>query len=860
MVGFFIKKMFTLRHFATSLKKLGKVKDLFDPKNPTAALQEYFKNPNDFDAVFLLNKKEINFYDCKRIFERVSSKRSVNTLTSMYFASKRTNQEKWIQDEYLEEVNQILSTLAPNEFKRISPTLWNMILNAMTTSPKFKKKAQFWYETLDNNLVPLSEKNKSCLLNSYCTSGNLEMVIRLFNQMEAPTIIDITKVTEKLIENYRLQDVKNILLEMSVSPDAILFTTLIKSCSKIKYLEGGKSIHRIIVELFPHLLNDITLITCLISFYSTCGQYETAIELFTNSPQKNIITWNCYLQALLSSGKIDLAFENFRRLAEPSNSTFVIMLNACISNNLFERGKEICGLIEQNQCKDPIVMNSVISFYANLGEVERSIETFYSFKNPDTPMCNTILKILFKDERISEAFSLFYNMMSTKQTSEVSFIVMLNECTNKLLKKEGEEIIALLPPLFECGLELRNSILKFYSVFKIYDRAKETFEEMLRLKNFDYISLISMLSLYSDGISLKQGIEIHQIAEKYHFQEIELHNTILNFYGKMGEIEKTFELFVDLLRREYPISIITWNVVLATCAQNGRAKQAEVIFDKMIEQGFEPNEETLLHMLSAYSHNMMPEKSINLYRELPSKYHIEPTIKHTACLVDGLVRSGLFEEAEKIIGDSKELILWSTYLGGCRKYNDLERARKAFAILKEIDKTDSSNYILLANIYSYFGEDLEVELLKKEMKSENAKKIPGVTTIEINGKTYSFVSNDKNHPEIKQIEEELMKLTQEMIDAGYEPDLRWVTKHGTFTDDEKKNLLCRHSEKLAMAYAFIHQPKGSTIRIANNLRVCGDCHNATKYISKVRNCKIIVRDASRFHHFENGKCSCGDNW
>ena len=24
--------------------------------------------------------------------------------------------------------------------------------------------------------------------------------------------------------------------------------------------------------------------------------------------------------------------------------------------------------------------------------------------------------------------------------------------------------------------------------------------------------------------------------------------------------------------------------------------------------------------------------------------------------------------------------------------------------------------------------------------------------------------------------------------------------------------------------------------------------------------QIIVRDASRFHHFRNGKCSCGDYW
>lgn len=57
------------------------------------------------------------------------------------------------------------------------------------------------------------------------------------------------------------------------------------------------------------------------------------------------------------------------------------------------------------------------------------------------------------------------------------------------------------------------------------------------------------------------------------------------------------------------------------------------------------------------------------------------------------------------------------------------------------------------------------------------------------------------------------------------------------------------------------------LRVINNnyinyiniyIQVCGDCHTATKIISKIYNLKIIVRDNSRWHYFENGKCSCND--
>uniref|UniRef100_A0A2P2J2Y0 Putative pentatricopeptide repeat-containing protein At5g09950 n=1 Tax=Rhizophora mucronata TaxID=61149 RepID=A0A2P2J2Y0_RHIMU len=45
-----------------------------------------------------------------------------------------------------------------------------------------------------------------------------------------------------------------------------------------------------------------------------------------------------------------------------------------------------------------------------------------------------------------------------------------------------------------------------------------------------------------------------------------------------------------------------------------------------------------------------------------------------------------------------------------------------------------------------------------------------------------------------------------------------------------------------------------------NLRVCGDCHSAFKYISKIVGRQIVLRDSNRFHHFEDGNCSCGDYW
>ena len=163
----------------------------------------------------------------------------------------------------------------------------------------------------------------------------------------------------------------------------------------------------------------------------------------------------------------------------------------------------------------------------------------------------------------------------------------------------------------------------------------------------------------------------------------------------------------------------------------------------------------------------------------------------------------------------------------------------------------------MANIYAQLGDVTKRNQIREEMDKKGIKKIPGITEIFINGKVHRFKSEESQHPEIDEIYKYLDKLIDNLIENGYHPNTSYVTRA---EDDEetRKALLCKHSEKIAIAYGLMKTPPGSEIRITKNLRVCGDCHNATKIISKVTNRRIVMRDAARFHYVENGKCSCGD--
>lgn len=78
--------------------------------------------------------------------------------------------------------------------------------------------------------------------------------------------------------------------------------------------------------------------------------------------------------------------------------------------------------------------------------------------------------------------------------------------------------------------------------------------------------------------------------------------------------------------------------------------------------------------------------------------------------------------------------------------------------------------------------------------------------------------------------------------------------------EQKEEMSSYHSERLVIGFGLISTVEGSTITVMKNLHVRGDYHSAIKLIAKFVGREIIVRDSSRFHHFRNDICSCGDYW
>ncbi|KAJ8424833.1 hypothetical protein Cgig2_013028 [Carnegiea gigantea] len=239
-------------------------------------------------------------------------------------------------------------------------------------------------------------------------------------------------------------------------------------------------------------------------------------------------------------------------------------------------------------------------------------------------------------------------------------------------------------------------------------------------------------------------------------------------------------------------------------------------------------------------------------------WSIEPQLEHYGCLVDLLARAGLVEEALDLVATmpmKPDVVIWGSLLDACCKKNaGIELAEEvAKMILESEGDTSSGVYVLLSRVYASAARWDHVGLMRKLMTDKGIMKEPGCSSLEVDGINHEFFAGDISHPETKDIYCVLDSINESLSSAGYTPDLL----QAPLVDG---NALRLHSERLAIAFGLLHSKRGMPIRVFKNLRVCNDCHEFTKLISKIFNVEIIVRDRTRFHHFKHGCGSCSDYW
>jgi len=307
--------------------------------------------------------------------------------------------------------------------------------------------------------------------------------------------------------------------------------------------------------------------------------------------------------------------------------------------------------------------------------------------------------------------------------------------------------------------------------------------------------------------------------------------------------------------------LTSWNTMLAGYSINGQINEAWALFDEMIRSSIKPDGITFVALLSGCSHSGLTSQGQRLFNAMED-YGEQPSLEHYACLVDILGRSGKLEEALNVaenIPMRPSGSIWGSLLNSCRLHGNVPLAEIVAKRLFEIEPNNPGNYVMLSNIYANAGMWEDVKRVRERMAMTGIKKDVGCSWIQIKHKIHTFVAggstNFRRSAEYIKIWNELSNAIK---DLGYIPNTS-VVLHDV-NEDMKATWVCEHSERLAAVAALINTGAGMPIRITKNLRVCVDCHSWMKAVSKVTKRLIVLRDTNRFHHFQNGTCSCKDYW
>ncbi|KAL4398252.1 hypothetical protein HN51_002862 [Arachis hypogaea] len=572
-----------------------------------------------------------------------------------------------------------------------------------------------------------------------------------------------------------------------------------------------------------------------------------ARALFDSFPLRDTFIWNtmirAYLYAQNPQHSVTLYFQMLLHHDEHvsvDSFSLSLVFQACGRLLDWEKGTKIhTHVLKLGFAPDLFVQTALIEMYAKCGHLDYACKVLDSMEEPDLVSYNVLLVEYVRIGEIKMAHQLFNRM---PQRDLVSWNTIIHGYASL-----GD--VGTAHKLSHTDVEHRqqsNEALKLFHEMQVANVVP------------DRVTMLSVLSVCASLGALGMGKMVHEYIERNEIGiDMKLGTSLLDMYAKCGDIDNALRMFELLDHKD----VFTWSVMIMGLANHGFGEQALACFSKMITEGIKPNDVTFIGLLSACSHSGLVDKGWVCFKSMSCLYGFSPQIEHYGCMVDILGRAGLLEEARELIRTmpfAPDAIVWRAFLGACKIHKNVDLAQEATLNLLELEPHIDGNYLLLSNIYSQAKKWDRVVMLRRSMKCSNIQRVPGSSSVEVDNTVYEFVSGDKSHPKSLEIYEMLEEVLDRIQCAGYEP-LTTSTVQDV-DEQEKQNALATHSEKLAIAYGLLTTPPGSPIRIFKNLRVCEDCHLSIKFISKVYQRKIIVRDRNRFHHFYGGSCSCRDYW
>ncbi|XP_042021914.1 pentatricopeptide repeat-containing protein At4g32450, mitochondrial-like [Salvia splendens] len=351
----------------------------------------------------------------------------------------------------------------------------------------------------------------------------------------------------------------------------------------------------------------------------------------------------------------------------------------------------------------------------------------------------------------------------------------------------------------------------------------------------------------NEALAEAKSVHKHLLKTMAHL-EVRMYNQIIEMYSKCGSMEDAFAVFDQMPER----NLTSWDIMISWLAKNGHGEESLELFAEFKQSGLRPDGQMFLGVFSACGVISDVVEGMLHFESMTRDYGVVPGMEHYAGIVDMLGTAGCVDEAMEFIQSmpvEPSVEIWETLLKFCRIHGNVVLGDQCAELVQLLDPT-RLNEQSRAGLIPLSASDMN--------KEKEKKKSTGQGPLDVRHRVHEYRAGDRSHPDNERLYGLLRALKQHMKEVGYIPEIRCVLHD--VDHETKEEALMAHSERLAAAHGFLTSPARASIRIIKNLRVCTDCHNVFKIISKIVGREIVARDSKRFHHFRDGSCSCNDFW
>uniref|UniRef100_A0A7N1A0T5 DYW domain-containing protein n=1 Tax=Kalanchoe fedtschenkoi TaxID=63787 RepID=A0A7N1A0T5_KALFE len=736
----------------------------------------------------------------------------------------------------------------------------------------------------------------NALIDMYARLGDLGKAHTVFEEMARKDIVSWNSLIFGYSANeYWVEalEMYNQLRGIGIVPDLFSVSSVLPACGGVLAFNDGEIVHGLVHKI--GIGKDVLVSNGLLSMYRKFGMLMEFRRIFDEMIVRDVVSWNTFVCGLSESGLFEESIMFFKRMVsvfKPDLLALTSIFRACSNSGDLRLGKyahdymKKCGTVT-----DTVASNVLIDMYGKHGDLLSSRNVFDQLTSKDRVSWNSIISCYILHSCSEEWVKLFKMMKMKTQPDSFLLVMLLSQGTHLGNKSLGIQLHCELMKMgFDADIFIGNALIDMYAKCGNIEDSNYLFRTMKCRDNVtwntmivssvhsgncfrgmelaaemrvagvlpDATTMLCVLPLCSLVAAKRQGKELHGCIYKLGFDsDVAVGNALVEMYSKCGNMKNCLRVF-ELMKTK---DVVTWTALISAYGMYGEGQKALSTFHAMEATATAPDHIVFIAVLFSCSHSGLVEEGMACFNNMKNVYNIEPRREHYACVVDLLSRSGRLSEAEQFILSmpiEPDASIWGALLSACRRSTDTSIAERVSERIISINSNDTGYHVLVSNIYASLGRWDKVKTVRKSIQDKGLEKDPGCSWIEIQNKVYVFGVGTNVFAQYEEVRKLISELSDLMAKEGYVADLECVLHD--IEEDDKRSMICGHSERLAIAFGLLNTKAGTPLQVMKNLRVCGDCHTVTKYISKIMKREILVRDANRFHLFKDGVCSCKDHW